>query len=292
MAAGAVLLLLLNRPRGSTAATDGTNDEAARRLFQGAAFLSVSVLADSALEHYRGRFHNPAMYIAPAVSAVTLGTAVHGALQPRRQDRLRTGTFAVALATGLIGLGFHAYNIGKREGGYGWLNLFYAAPLGAPAALSLTGVFGLAGGQVGTSDAASAKLLRLDAGEVLSGAAAVGLVGTTAEVALLHFRGAYQNPFMYVPVTIPPLAAAATATAAVRRDPVVIRTAATLLTVTALLGFAGPGFHSYGIHRNMGGWRNRSQMILQGPPLPAPLGFTGTAIAGLAALSLLRKEAR
>ena len=38
----------------------------------------------------------------------------------------------------------------------------------------------------------------------------------------------------------------------------------------------------------MGGWKNWSQMLFQGPPLPAPPSFTGLAIAGLGALSLLR----
>jgi len=37
----------------------------------------------------------------------------------------------------------------------------------------------------------------------------------------------------------------------------------------------------------MGGWRNWSQNVLNGPPIPAPPSFTGLALAGLAALGLL-----
>ena len=59
------------------------------------------------------------------------------------------------------------------------------------------------------------------------------------------------------------------------------------LRLTMLLGFAGVGFHAYGVSRNMGGWRNWSQNVLNGPPLPAPPSFTGLALAGLAALGLL-----
>jgi hypothetical protein len=52
----------------------------------------------------------------------------------------------------------------------------------------------------------------------------------------------------------------------------------------------GAAFHAYGIQRNMGGWRNWSQNLLSGPPLPAPPSFTALAIAGLAALSLVERR--
>jgi hypothetical protein len=72
-----------------------------------------------------------------------------------------------------------------------------------------------------------------------------------------------------------------------------VRAAARLcLKLTALLGFAGVGFHAYGVSRNMGGWRNWSQNVLNGPPLPAPPSFTGLALAGLAALSLIERGGR
>jgi hypothetical protein len=51
------------------------------------------------------------------------------------------------------------------------------------------------------------------------------------------------------------------------------------------------GFHAQGVRRSMGGWRNWSQNLLAGPPLPAPPAFTGMALAGLAALLLLEEEA-
>jgi purine-cytosine permease-like protein len=36
---------------------------------------------------------------------------------------------------------------------------------------------------------------------------ALGIAGTVGEAWLLHFRGAFQNPAMFLPVTIPPVAA-------------------------------------------------------------------------------------
>jgi hypothetical protein len=112
-------------------------------------------------------------------------------------------------------------------------------------------------------------------------------MGTVAEAGLLHFRGAFQDPAMYAPVTIPPVAAVAIGAAAL--SPRVTVAAEPLLKATAVLGIAGPIFHAYGIHRNMGGWRNWSQMILQGPPLPAPPAFLGIAAAGLGILPALER---
>lgn len=261
---------------------------AARRLYSGAAVLATSVLADSTLEHYRAYFFRPAMYAAPSVSAVTLATSVSAAASTEDGGWARDGVYAVAVLTGLAGTGFHLYNVGKREGGFSWLNLFYGAPLGAPAAISLAGLFGLAARRLaGDTVGGPPKLLGVPAGPALAALAAAGLMGTVGEAALLHFRGAFQDPFMYLPVTVPPVAAAALAAAALRPTPARQRVAAAALCTTSVLGLAGVGFHAYGIHRNMGGWRNWSQMILQGPPLPAPPGFTGVALAGLGALQLL-----
>ena len=61
---------------------------------------------------------------------------------------------------------------------------------------------------------------------------------------------------------------------------------------TAAMGVAGVVFHAYGVSRGMGGWRNWRQNAFAGPPLPAPPSFTGLALAGLAALALLKEHAR
>ena len=53
------------------------------------------------------------------------------------------------------------------------------------------------------------------------------------------------------------------------------------------MGYAGAAFHLRGVARQMGGWRNWTQNVLNGPPVPAPPSFTGLALAGLAALGLL-----
>jgi hypothetical protein len=263
------------------------NLRAAEALGAGAAILCLSVALDSGIEHYRGSFKDRAMFVGPAMAALGLAAAAWVAFRPGdAEKRVPRIAFATVGVTGLIGLGFHTYNILKRPGELEALNLFYGAPMGAPAALTLAGLYGLIAGEM--ADGSSAIRTRLS--RATAGLIAFSLVGTIAEAGLLHFRGAFQDPVMYAPVTVPPLAAVAIGAAAV--SPRAGAIAEPLLKATAVLGIAGPLFHAYGIHRNMGGWRNWSQMILQGPPLPAPPAFLGIAVAGLGLLPTLQEERR
>jgi len=260
------------------------NERAAQALGAGAAILCVSVALDSAIEHYRARFNDRVMFVGPSMALLGLGAAAYIAFRPQRaDDRAPKIALMTVGATGLIGLGFHAYNILKRPGELDALNLFYGAPFGAPAALTLAGLYGIiAGEMIDGSNQVRARLPKHAAGLI-----AVSLLGTVAEAGWLHFRGAFQDPAMYAPVTIPPLAALSIGAAALSPRATVV--AEPLLKATAVLGIAGPMFHAYGIHRNMGGWRNWTQMILQGPPLPAPPAFLGIAAAGLGLLPALKE---
>jgi hypothetical protein len=258
-------------------------NKAAAQLDRASAMLAASALMDSAVEHYRGSFHNKAMYVPLGVSALTLAASVRDTMgaaphEPTQRDSVN----GLAVAIGIIGTGFHVYNIAKRPGGFSWLNLFYAAPLGAPAALSLAGLLGVAAQRLRRSNnSLSASLL--------AGLVSAGLLGTAGEAGLLHFRGAYHNPAMVIPIIAAPTAAALLARAAIspRSKSVAARWSLRLL---AGVGFVGAAFHAYGVQRNMGGWRNWSQNLLNGPPLPAPPAFTALAIAGLAALGLIEEE--
>ena len=224
------------------------------------------------------------MFVGPTMALLGIAAAGYIAFRPERaNERLPKIALLTVGATGLIGLGFHSYNILKRPGELDALNLFYAAPAGAPAALTLAGLYGvIAGEMVSGREYVRTRLPRHTAALI-----AFSLFGTVAEAGLYHFRGAFQDPAMYAPVTIPPLAALSIGAAAI--SPRAIVAAEPLLKATAVLGIAGPIFHAYGIHRNMGGWRHWSQMILQGPPLPAPPAFLGIAAAGLGILPLLEE---
>jgi hypothetical protein len=265
--------------------SEDRNVRAAQALGTGAAVLCLSVALDSGIEHYRGQFKDRAMFAGPAMALLGLGAAGWVALRPEQaRSKLPRIAFSAVGLTGLVGLGFHTYNILKRPGEIDALNLFYGAPMGAPAALTLVGLYGVIAGEMLSGRAyVKTRLPKHTAGLI-----AFSLAGTIAEAGLLHFRGAFQDPAMYAPVTIPPLAAIAIGAAALSPRGTII--ASPLLKATAVLGIAGPLFHAYGIHRNMGGWRNWSQMILQGPPLPAPPAFLGIAVAGLGILPALAED--
>jgi hypothetical protein len=264
--------------------SENRNLKAAEALGAGAAILCLSVALDSGIEHYRGQFKDRAMFVGPTMALLGLAAAGLVAFRPK-QARAKPVkiAFATVGVTGLVGLRFHAYNILKRPGELDALNLFYGAPMGAPAALTLVGLYGIIAGEMLSGRAyVKTRLPRHTAGLI-----AFSLLGTIAEAGLLHFRGAFQDPAMYAPVTIPPLAAMSIGASVFA--PGAVRIAEPLLKATAILGIAGPMFHAYGIHRNMGGWHNWSQMILQGPPLPAPPAFLGIAVAGLGILPLLHE---
>lgn len=245
-----------------------------------------AVLLDSTVEHYRGSFENPGMLTPLIIAGLGVATDAAGDHAP---GIVVGGVHGSAVIAGAAGVAFHSYNVLRKPGGISWQNLFYAAPVGAPAALALGGLIGLAARQI-EADGPDPRLLGLPAGRALAALTAVGLAGTVGEAWLMHFRGSFQNPFMLLPVSLPPVAAALMAKAALERPGRRHSATSGWLRLTAALGVAGVGFHAFGVSRAMGGWYNWSQNLIAGPPLPAPPSFTALAIAGLAALRLRERE--
>ena len=164
---GAGLAGMLSRPpapprrrRAKDTALDSADS-----IKKGAAVLAASVLVDSAFEHFRGNFQNRLMYVPPASAAATITTS----LSPRIPRRLRSAIFGTSAAIGLSGLGLHLYNIMKRPGGLSWNNLFYAAPIAAPGALTLSGVLGFTAGELERRrESRSAERVRREVGRGLA----------------------------------------------------------------------------------------------------------------------------
>lgn len=267
--------------------------QAAQRLNRAAGLIATSTLLDSGIEHYRGSFINKAMVTPIVVSAASLAVSAHGSNdRSATAHRVRDPVYLAAAITGLIGTGFHIYNITKRTGRFSWQNLFYGAPLGAPSAVALSGLLGYYSERLRDSDSSrgAPRVFGMPAGRALASLTALGLLATSAEAGLLHFRGAYHDPFMYLPVTVPPVAAGLLGETAMSRPRKPRRFTRWWLRLTAFMGLAGPCFHIFGVSRNMGGWKDWRQNVLNGPPIPAPPSFTGLALAGLAALELLEEH--
>lgn len=278
-------LLLAGALGALTAGSErGRQAPAVRMAACGAGLLAASVLADSAMEHYRGNFKKRAMYIAPTAATLTFAAAAATAMS-RGGARLRGAVFAGALLTGVVGTGFHIKNIFDRPGGLSFNNLFYRAPLGAPGALSVAGALGLCA--LAAERRSEFHVGDRQAGRALAAVTAGGLAGLAAEVGLLHFRGAFHNPLMYAPVAGVPVTALSLAAVAARSQPVGLGRARWLLGMTTALGLIGTGLHAYGVSRNMGGFRNWTQNLFQGPPIAAPPSLAGIALGGFATLRLL-----
>lgn len=239
------------------------------KIRQSATVMGVSILADSAMEHLRGGYHNPAMYAAPSLAALSTAGAA-------RDGRAARAVHAMSIAAGTAGLGFHVWNILKRSGRMSWNNLFYAAPIGAPGGLSVTGILALA-----------ARAQTRSHGRLLAGFIGLATLAQVAEVALLHFRGAWHNPAMFLPVTIPPITAGLLLQQALRPGAATARLARGAICIMGAMGIVGTAFHIYGVSRNMGGWSNWRQSAFAGPPVPAPSSFVALALAGDAALDLI-----
>jgi hypothetical protein len=253
------------------------------------ALMTLLLLADALAGHCRSGFALRVQY-APFVSGgLLIITAVAAAIAPGvalLNISLR-GAGWLAVASGLVGFGFHHYyGIARKPGGYKWLlhYLMYGAPPLAPLALATNGALallaarGLAGGaRVGGLSMRAALLILV----------AVALAGAIVQATILHYRGAFNNPAMYAPLSAPALAVAAGTWSAIAPNSVTLFALTILLWMTFLIGFVGLGMHLRGYARQMGGLYVFLSNLLEGPPAWAPAHFAGFAAVGLITVHLL-----
>lgn len=251
-----------------------------------AALLTLLVMVESWIGHYRSGFPLRAQYAPLAIGSVLVVASVAAALAPdvvRVQQALRA-TGWLAVAAGAIGVGYHHhYGIAEKAGGYRWLlhYLMYGAPQLAPLALTAAGAIGVVASHALAQHATVAGLALPRA---LLGIVAIAFAGATAQAGILHFRGAFNAPLMYAPLVIPPLAMVGAAWLAAAPGVHVVGVTRALLWATFLLGFVGLGMHLRGLDRQMGGLHVFLFNLLQGPPPLAPAVFTTLAATGLLAL--------
>ncbi|MGH8137581.1 MAG: hypothetical protein ACREVV_05220 [Steroidobacteraceae bacterium] len=253
------------------------------------ALLTLLVLVDAWAGHYRRGFIHGAQY-APFISGgVLIICAVAAAIAPRThaiEVALRAAGW-LAIAAGLIGFCFHHYyGVIRKPGGYGrFLNsVMYGAPPLAPLALAAMGVFALITrrGLVGASDLAGLPIRT-----ALLATIVVCLFGSIVQAGILHFRGAFNNPLMYAPLTIPVLTTLVGIWMMVEPSPAALVALGWLFWLTLLTGFVGLGMHLRGFDRQMAGLYVPLFNWLQGPPAMAPALFVGLAAIGLVTTGLL-----
>jgi hypothetical protein len=253
------------------------------------ALLTLLVLADAWAGHYRRGFIRLAQY-APFFSGGLLVVFAIAAVASPRADwadiALRAAGW-LAVVVGLIGFCLHHYyGIVRKPGGYKQFvnSAMYGAPPLAPLALTAMGAFAIIAGR-GMSGATDAAGLSIQAALLVVIVAC--LLGAILQTGILHFRGAFNNPLMYAPLTVPVLTAAADIWALIDPGPASFMALVVLLWLTFLIGFVGLGMHLRGFDRQIEGLYVPLFNWLQGPPALAPALFTGVAAIGLIATGLL-----
>jgi hypothetical protein len=123
----------------------------------------------------------------------------------------------------------------------------------------------------------------------LSALTAAGALVTAAEIYFEHDKASFGNPWMWAPVALGPVGAAAGIAGACNR-----RMAKTALPIASAVivanGLQGTYLHARGIAEKPGGFANLRYNMEMGPPLLAPLLVTLVGGMGLLA-AILRREA-
>lgn len=253
------------------------------------ASLTLLILADVFAGHYRSGFVFRSQY-APLISGIVLvTTALAAMLRPEASIANLALQIAgwLAIVLGLIGSGFHHYyGIAKKPAGYKWLlhYLMYGAPPLAPLALAIIGILALITAK-GLANQSNIGGVNLRTALLIS--IALAIAGATLQATILHYRGAFNNPFMFAPLTVPVLAIVMAIWMIMSSNAVIVSLFSILLWLTFVIGFIGLGMHLRGFGRQMGGLYVTVFNWLEGPPAFAPALFTGFAAVGLIVVYLL-----
>jgi hypothetical protein len=250
---------------------------------------TMLIAMDAVVGHYRHSF-SYRLQFAPLLTAPFLTfTALLTVVFPEGEGvrQVLNAAAWLAIITGVIGFGYHAYyGVLKKPGGLKWLlhYLMYGAPLLLPLALSAMGWLALI---VAAGLSKSPTILGMAIPTLLIVFVVIVLTGSILQAAILHYRGAFNTPAMYAPFTIPIVTVFAGIWMALDPSHWARAAFAALLWLTLLTGFIGFGMHLRGLDRQMGGLYVPLFNLMQGPPQGAPGLFVGLAGVGLVAVYLL-----
>jgi len=251
--------------------------------------LTLFVLADAFAGHYRSGFENKSQYVPFLSGGFLILAALSVVILPFadwNNTLLQIAGWA-AIASGIVGFGFHHfYGILKKPAGYSWLlhYLMYGAPQVAPLGLSANGILALITARGLTKET---EIYGFDLHAALQVFVAVSLFGAILQAGILHYRGAFNNPLMYVPLTVPLVTVFAAVWAVLLPSSISFLLLEIFLWLTFLTCFIGLGMHLRGFDRQMGGLYVAIFNWMEGPPAFAPALFAGFAAVGLVTLYLL-----
>ncbi len=264
--------------------------EAARQLNRSAGLLAAEAWLENAHKYYCSDVRHKALLMPLWASTLSLFVNLQGATDRSRTASATRGlVLLVAAFAGVSEAGFRVRQAPRRPGGRLWRALWSATPGGgAPAALWLSGLLGLFAERVRHTAAHRAPtFLGVHAGRVVGLATAAALIGANEEAGLRPLRGVFQNPFVYIPLMLPPVAAALVARASWDPRARVHKTTRTWLWVTVGAGMVATGLRAYGVARaTASGFKGRRSGWAIAS-IPVPPRSTALALAGLAALGLL-----
>ncbi|WEG07975.1 hypothetical protein PU630_12100 [Microbacterium horticulturae] len=118
---------------------------------------------------------------------------------------------------------------------------------------------------------------------------AAGALVTAGEIFFEHDKASFGNKWMWVPVVLGPVGAAAGIAGVASKR--LAKTALPLASLTIVAnGLQGVWLHARGVGQKPGGWRNLRYNLEMGPPLLAPLLVTLVGGMGVLAAILRREE--
>jgi hypothetical protein len=262
-------------------------------------------------EHYKGSYSNPVMYTPVLLSGSLTVAGLMGAVSRWAAQKVLRAVSVLALADGIIGVGFHIRGVARKPGGWRLpvTNIVMGPPIFAPLLFGTSAYLGLIASYLRREEDTEETALDMDRGAFDSADEETGWradIGhgrfqkhlSAITIAWAFFSGFealyshYKNNFRYkaqwTPILLAPLLMAAAAGAIKSR-----RVANTLLPAVSVLaladGAAGFYYHARGIVRRPGGIKKPLYNTLYGPPIFAPLLFAACGFLGLLA-SLLRRE--
>ncbi len=220
-----------------------TRPDPRRKLRLSAATMGVSILADSAMEHQRGGYHNPAMYVAPTLAALSTFEAASDAAGDTRAGRL---VQSAAVVVGSGGFGLPRIQHPEAPGRGGLEQSVLCRPdrrAGRP-------------NRNGSARGCRALPRRAITADCWARSSRSRRWPKSRRPACCIFAAPGTIPAMFTPVTLPPIAAVLLLQQALRPHAATSAPARAALRLMGAMGIVGTGFHIYGVSRNMGGWGN------------------------------------